>query len=107
MLDFMEGIGKGDFMKERMTWWISGEVQGVGFRYYTRSLATRFEVDGWVMNLADGRVQVTAEGETQELERFLTAIQEGQLGPNIGSVEGQKEKARGLPPGFQIHFGDQ
>jgi acylphosphatase len=52
----------------------SGEVQGVGFRYTARSLAQGFPIAGYVRNLADGRVELMAEGEAVEVERFLEAL---------------------------------
>jgi acylphosphatase len=52
----------------------SGSVQGVGFRYTTKSVATGFEVTGAVRNLPDGRVELIAEGERGELEAFRDAI---------------------------------
>jgi acylphosphatase len=52
----------------------SGRVQGVGFRYTTRSLADRFAVAGYVRNLANGEVELVAEGEADEVERFLAAL---------------------------------
>ena len=52
----------------------SGRVQGVGFRYMTKSIATGFEIAGTVRNLSDGRVELIAEGNREELEAFLVAI---------------------------------
>ncbi len=54
----------------------SGRVQGVGFRYSTLQVAKEFEVSGYVSNLADGRVQVEAEGRADEIAAFVTAIEE-------------------------------
>ncbi len=54
----------------------SGHVQGVGFRYTALQVAKEFEVAGVVRNLADGRVQIEAEGQAAEIERFVTALQE-------------------------------
>jgi acylphosphatase len=54
----------------------SGRVQGVGFRYSTLQVAKEFEVSGYVMNLADGRVQLEAEGRPEEVKAFVTAVQE-------------------------------
>ena len=51
-----------------------GHVQGVGFRYRCREIASRFQVAGYVQNLADGRVHLVAEGEPQEVERFLADV---------------------------------
>ena len=53
-----------------------GRVQGVGFRYTVRQIAQGYEVCGWVKNLADGRVELQAEGETSELEEFVKAIEQ-------------------------------
>lgn len=51
-----------------------GTVQGVGFRATVRSLARRFAVAGFVRNLTDGRVEVVAEGQAEEVMHFLDAI---------------------------------
>ena len=52
----------------------SGCVQGVGFRYTAKTVATGFEVAGIVRNLPDGRVALIAEGAREELEAFQDAI---------------------------------
>jgi acylphosphatase len=56
-----------------------GHVQGVGFRYTTKKVALEFEVTGTVRNLADGRVELVAEGERGELEGFRDAIRDAGL----------------------------
>ena len=63
-----------------------GMVQGVGFRYTTRRIASGFRVVGFVRNLPDGRVELVAEGESTELDRFLAAVRQD-LGQFIESVE--------------------
>ena len=57
----------------------SGRVQGVGFRYAVKSVAPGFEVTGMVRNLADGRVELIAEGRKEELEAFQQAVRDSGL----------------------------
>ncbi len=60
-----------------------GHVQGVGFRYTVKRLATGYEVTGWVRNLPDGRVELQVRGAEKEVNEFLDAIAGGQLRPHI------------------------
>src|SRR4249920_3013609 len=69
--------------RRRMQILYSGRVQGVGFRYAVRTLAAGFEVTGSVRNLADGRVELTAEGAKTELDAFRQAIRDAGLAVNI------------------------
>jgi acylphosphatase len=57
----------------------SGRVQGVGFRYTTKTVATGFEITGTVRNLPDSRVELIAEGTRAELEAFREAIHDAGL----------------------------
>lgn len=58
------------------TVFFSGRVQGVGFRYSTFQVAKEFEVTGFVQNLADGRVQLEAEGRAEAVKAFVQAVEE-------------------------------
>jgi acylphosphatase len=58
----------------------SGQVQGVGFRYTTRHLAQGYPVGGHVRNLRDGRVEVVAEGEAEQVAAFLATLEEQMAG---------------------------
>jgi len=69
--------------RRRMQVFYSGRVQGVGFRYQTRQLATGYEIAGIVRNLPDGRVELVVEGTEAELKAFREAIRECGLGPMI------------------------
>jgi acylphosphatase len=66
---------------------ISGRVQGVGFRYFADAWATREGLHGWVRNLPDGRVEATAEGESEAVERFERAIRHGPPGARVERVD--------------------
>lgn len=75
----------------------SGHVQGVGFRYSVLQVARGFEVTGYVCNLADGRVQLEAEGGEAEVDAFIKAVQERMHG-HVRKVE---RTARKRPPEFR------
>ncbi len=69
---------------ERRAYRISGKVQGVGFRYYTREEALGLGLDGWVCNRTDGSVEVRVEGEPGLLADFESRLRQG---PPTGEVE--------------------
>jgi acylphosphatase len=86
----------------RMHIYYSGKVQGVGFRYTAKNVATGFEVTGIVRNLEDGRVELVAEGLKDELEAFQQGIRESGLGHFIRSEEVKWEEPTGEFRGFEI-----
>jgi acylphosphatase len=80
----------------------SGRVQGVGFRFTCYSLARGYEVAGHVRNLPDGQVELVAEGEPIELDRFLAAIRL-EMSAYIRNVEVETESPGPEPLiGFSI-----
>lgn len=66
---------------------ISGRVQAVGFRFFAQAAAAREGLHGWVRNLADGRVEVSAEGEREAIERFERQIWHGPPSARVEDVE--------------------
>lgn len=83
------------------TVFFSGHVQGVGFRYSVLQVAKEFEVTGYVSNLADGRVQLEAEGGRDEVTAFVDAVQEKMHG-YIRKVERHAAKRAPQFAGFTI-----
>ncbi|MBL9201950.1 MAG: acylphosphatase [Opitutaceae bacterium] len=79
----------------------SGHVQGVGFRFAAMQVAKEFEVAGHVRNLADGRVQLEAEGAEREVVAFIDAVQERMHG-HIRKVERTAQKRAAEFRGFTI-----
>ena len=63
----------------------SGRVQGVGFRYTTRSIASGYDAVGFVRNLPDGRVELVIEGQPDTLDALLAAVKD-RLGGHIREV---------------------
>lgn len=88
---------------ERREVYYSGQVQGVGFRYTVRWVASRFAVTGFVRNLPDGRVHLVAEGRPDELRRFLDAV-DAQMGHYVADAQQQVGAATGRFEGFEIRF---
>ncbi len=80
----------------------SGRVQGVGFRYSVRKVANEFEVTGSVRNLADGRVELVAEGSKDELDAFRQGIRESGLDHFIQQEEVSWGEAKNDFRGFEI-----
>lgn len=60
----------------RLTAWVRGDVQGVGFRWWTRSRGLELGMRGTATNLPDGRVEVVAEGTRQACEQLLAWLTE-------------------------------
>jgi acylphosphatase len=85
----------------RETVHFSGHVQGVGFRYTTLQVAREFEVAGYVANLADGRVELVAEGTAGEVGRFIAGVEERMHG-YIRKTERRAEAGVALHRGFVI-----
>jgi acylphosphatase len=79
----------------------SGRVQGVGFRYTTRSIARGYAVTGYVSNLPNGRVELVAEGEQAQLDEFLAEVR-GRFFNNIRDEWRDTQPASGEYPGFEI-----
>ena len=67
---------------------ISGDVQGVGFRYFAQRVAARHQVVGFVKNLDDGRVEALAEGPLHSVEAFKNELA---TGPRFSSVDHLEE----------------
>jgi acylphosphatase len=89
---------------ERIIVHYSGRVQGVGFRATVRQIACGYEVTGTVRNLADGRVELIAEGAKAELKAFLEGISQSELSGFIAKQAESWQAAQGNLRGFAIAF---
>jgi acylphosphatase len=75
---------------------VSGVVQGVGFRFYTRLRASELGLAGWVQNLADGRVEVWVEGQPALVEEMLEWLRRGPPGARVSGCEAHEGPPGGL-----------
>ena len=86
----------------RMTAFVHGMVQGVGFRWYTRSKAMELGLVGNATNLADGRVEVVVEGSEQACDDLLAWLRGGRTPGRVEHVVAQFADARGTFRGFGV-----
>jgi acylphosphatase len=82
-------------------YFISGIVQGVGFRYFTQDEAERLHLSGYVRNLRDGRVEAYAIGTPENLARLRTILERGPRGAMVQHVV---EESAELDPKFAEEF---
>ncbi|MDX1616685.1 MAG: acylphosphatase [Candidatus Promineifilaceae bacterium] len=81
---------------------MSGRVQGVSFRYYTRREARRLGLTGWVRNEPDGTVQVVAEGSEEDLEALLNFLRDGPPAARVQNVDASWASREQQFSSFQI-----
>jgi acylphosphatase len=87
--------------KQARRYFVSGTVQGVGFRYFTERAAGRLHVSGYTRNLPDGRVEVYAIGTPEQLANLRSALERGPWGASVREV--QEEPAE-IDPHYEYGF---
>ncbi len=80
-----------------------GRVQGVGFRYTAHRIAMRFNISGYVRNLASGAVELLAIGESDVLDKFLAGVAEA-MGGNISGYDIEDDTSGEEISGFHIRY---
>lgn len=87
--------------KAAKRWFVAGEVQGVGFRFFVQHKATALGLAGWVRNLDDGRVEVYATGPASKLSDLAAALH---VGPRAAAVRSVHELDEGVEKvsGFSV-----
>jgi acylphosphatase len=83
---------------------VSGHVQGVGYRAFTRHAASRRGLVGGVRNLEDGRVEAEVEGMRSAIEAMIRELKIGPPGARVQAVQVEWAPASGRFSGFQIWF---
>jgi acylphosphatase len=90
--------------EKRAHLYVSGRVQGVNFRYYTRQQAASQGVKGWVRNLRDGRVEAVFEGPGEAVERMVDWCEKGPPAARVTDLEVNWEEPEGSFTGFHVRY---
>lgn len=83
-------------------YFISGLVQGVGFRFFTQRAAAKHQVVGYVKNLQDGRVEAYAEGKEDVMKAFYEDLLTGPVYSRVEEIEEIVLEPKGTYPAFRI-----
>ncbi len=83
---------------------VSGRVQGVAYRAFTQSAASRKGLTGGVRNLDDGRVEVEVEGHRSDVEAFVELLRGGPPLARVADVQVQWDAPTGRYADFQIWY---
>jgi acylphosphatase len=86
----------------RLTAWVRGRVQGVGFRYWTRARAAELGLRGWAANRDDGQVEVVAEGPREACARLLELLRGPGAPGRVGGVTERWSDVQGGLTGFGV-----
>ena len=81
---------------------ISGDVQGVGYRFFAQRSSARHQIRGYVRNLEDGRVEVLAEGKAAAVDAFRLDLAAGPTYSRVTVVEELVLEPSGLYSNFRI-----
>lgn len=81
---------------------INGHVQGVGYRMAARQQAESLDINGWVRNLPDGRVEMWLEGDEQRVEEMLDWAHQGPRFAGVTRIDKQHQSATEKYQDFSI-----
>jgi acylphosphatase len=91
--------------RKAVRWKITGRVQGVFFRAFTRDAARALGVAGWVRNLPDGSVEARAAGAPEKLDQLESKLRQGPPASKVDGVQREPldpEEARELTGDFEV-----
>ena len=83
-------------------YFISGRVQGVGFRNFAERAAEELGISGYVRNLADGRVEVYAIGSSDQLNQLSGLLAQGPRWANVTGIDSREEVIEARIRGFRV-----
>jgi acylphosphatase len=74
-------------MLQQVRYMVHGEVQMVGYRFFTIRQAKKYSITGYVRNLVDGTVEVVAQGTPEQLDSFAAALKQGPPSGRVDHIE--------------------
>ncbi|MCP9292111.1 acylphosphatase [Gracilimonas sediminicola] len=83
---------------------LSGRVQGVGFRHFTKTKARSLGVKGWVRNLPDGRVEAVFEGDEKLVDQLIEKCKKGPRSAYVQSIDVEEEEEKDAFTEFKVRF---
>lgn len=83
---------------------VTGKVQGVWFRGWTRQIALARGLRGWVRNDTDGSVAVLLIGQEDAVTGMLRELQSGPPAARVGQVKADTTDVQDMPPGFEVRY---
>ena len=87
--------------KQTRRYFVSGTVQGVGFRFFVQRVATKLGIGGYARNLFDGRVEVLGVGSPKQLAELRIELERG---PRFASVSGVREEEAHADSRYEKRF---
>ena len=91
-------------IQKRIHIFVTGRVQGVFFRQSTRVMAIKNNVNGWVRNLDDGRVEIIAEGEKQNIGNLVNWCKTGPANSRVDEFELSEENVTDDFENFEVRY---
>lgn len=83
---------------------VTGHVQGVGFRAWTRKQARMLDLAGWVRNENDGSVSALFQGGGESLQQMLKCLRAGPAGATISRIEREEDGDAAIIHGFEVRY---
>ena len=91
-------------VQKRIHIFVTGRVQGVFFRQSTKVMAIKNNVKGWVRNLDDGRVEIVAQGETQDIDNLAHWCKTGPANSRVDEFELSEENVTDEFENFEVRY---
>ncbi|MGM0368446.1 MAG: acylphosphatase [Actinomycetota bacterium] len=83
---------------------LAGRVQGVGFRYFTESRASKYAIRGYVRNRPDGKVEIVCQGNSKDLDQFIEEVKKGPSFAGVTDINIEKVENPRNYNSFEIKF---